>query len=233
MLFYKHLKNVQFSRILVALFVICVLAACQSYTQRAGRDTEMQIANPPLLTKVERPRDLLHINSLLVAPYEYDDRARDMHGLAADSYRQLTEIANDEVGVPVFGLKDLSAITRVARGPERTKALLNAARKFGADGILLVNMLEYVERDGSQVGANESAQVDFSMEVLQVSGEHRVWESSYHFRDQALSENLFRIKERFGNKQNPGWKSAKELLVEGLRQGCKDFAQKRSEQFVK
>lgn len=69
------------------------------------------------------------------------------------------------------------------------------------------------------------------MQMLSVSTEEPIWEATYHFKDQALSDNLLRIEDRFKDGKAPQWRTAEDILRDGIREASRDFSRRRSAQF--
>ena len=69
------------------------------------------------------------------------------------------------------------------------------------------------------------------MQIVNAESNAVVWQSTYHFQDQALSDNLFKIKERLAESK-PKFRSAEDILAEGYSSALKDFSQKRLAGFI-
>lgn len=216
----NKLKRVAFS------FMACLaVTAC---AQRVGPAASPTLVTPSLLSHSERPRDLLTINSLAVLPPHFDPRARSAESLAPSFYDDLERAAQEHVELALAPSQEVRAAVSRASGRSNALAL---GKELGADAVLRTEILRYVTREGSAVGATQGAAVDFAMTMVRVSDGKEVWRASYHFEDQPLSENLFKIRQRFGGSEGAGWRSAQALLQDGFRQAFREFSDKRFAEF--
>ena len=221
----KELKRILFLSVLVALGL-----ACQ---KTSGPAAPNLFVTPNLLAESEAPRDLLRINSLAILPPQIDPRVQYAEGWPASVFSELNHAAREQLDLSLVPPSDVSAKLKAsgAHEPMAPADLMKIGKSVGADGVLSTTVLRYVDRVGSAVGATTPAGVDFSMSLARVSDGKEVWTASYHFQDAALTENLFKVKERMNNGQGPGWRSANDLLTSGFRSALGDFSSKRMAQF--
>ena len=85
---------------------------------------------------------------------------------------------------------------------------------------------------GSALGSSSGATVNFQMSLYRTADAKQVWEASYYFRDQALSENLLKIGDRFEKGQGAGWRTALRVISDGFRAALRDFSAKRQAGFI-
>lgn len=188
-----------------------------------GRSAE----NRRLQSHSTHPKDLLGINSLVILPVEYNARTRDLgsDGIGIDS--QLETAAQRELDLKVFNKTTFGKVLPPSLPRNEAVAW---AKRVGADAILVTRLQNFIERSGSALGG-EPGTVHFEMTLMRVSDLQDVWTADYHFRDEALSDNIFRLGEKFDRNSGPGWKKAHDVLEEGFSTALKDLANKRLSQF--
>lgn len=216
------------------LFFISLLACCSACQNTSGPAAEHALVTPSLLAQSQMPRDLLKINSLAILPPEIDERVTYPEGWPATVFEELDRAAHEQLDLQLIPSKDVrNAMSAQAPGDTMpSDRLQKLGKQVGADGVLRTRVLKYVQREGSAVGADVPAGVDFTMALSRVSDGKQVWEASYHFQDAALSENLFKVKDRLRNGMGPGWRTADDLLASGFRSAFGDFSAKRQAQFA-
>jgi hypothetical protein len=176
-----------------------------------------------LQPQVKVPRDLLTVNSLIVLPIEFNEKTRSLETEASSMDAALQEAARRELDLKILEQRP----DRVVHG--RIEAIA-AAREAGADGVLVTRLENFIERSGSAVGG-EPGTVSFRMGVLRTTDQREVWSTTYHFRDEALAFNLFKVTDRLG-RDGAGFRRAGDVLIEGFASALKDFSTRRREQFV-
>jgi hypothetical protein len=172
----------------------------------------------PRLQSEKKVGDLVHVNSVLIAPIKIED-----HSLAgeraSDVSRAIVQAVTEELTMEVVdGTKNSNA-----RAAAKSPAL-------AADAILQITLHRYTERQGSRIGASQPAEVyaDF---ILQSSRtELELWRASFRVKDEALSDNLLRIKDKIKDKGT--FRTARDLLLSGVRDACRNLGEKRLEQFT-
>ena len=199
------------------------IVGCQGYSVTGGPGKN---ASPSLKSESNRTKDLLTINSLFVAPVEVLVEIRSNPEVNFDFSSQLRDAVREEIDLRVFYA---GAVDSTGSG---TTVPFDEAKRVKADGILLTKVTNFVPREGSAVGSERPAQVDFSMQVLRVSDGRSLWQSSYHFKDQSLSENLFKIKDRLSKGATPQFRSAEDLIRSGYRSALNNFSKQRLAQFA-
>jgi len=97
----------------------------------------------------------------------------------------------------------------------------NVGKCAGADFVVVPMVIDWRERDGSEMGATRAASVNLSLTLLDVRTGGVV--KHYHFDEtqQSLSTNILDAK-KFVSR-NGRWLSAMELAQEGLRQGLTEL----------
>jgi hypothetical protein len=226
---------------------------------QATNSSQVFGSSPALVVSVNEKREIVKVNSVLVAPVTFDAGARTLSGdwqrLSAalfDSMRQeldlqltsWTEVSAKGTGAANDGRKPASTarvgtLTSEIVGSELPRAtLLAAAKKQGAGAVLFTTLHEYRERRGSAVGASELARTYFTVSLVSVTSEKPIWEASYRFKDQAASENLLALKDRLfkSNEGIPtsggvGFRDGEELLLSGFRASARELASARMRSF--
>lgn len=196
-------------------------AGCSGYTPTGGPG---KLSNPSLMAAASGGHGLLKVNSIAVAPVEF---SQDLTGVS------LKEIgANESLMTAMMDELDLAVYSdqQVASLLGKNGGKIGAAKALGADAVLLTEISEFSERVGSRIGSDAPARVAFNMSIVRAKDGAELWKASYSFKDEALTDNLFHIKKR-GETGKVGFKSARDLLMNGFRLASKDFAKTRNEQF--
>lgn len=212
------------SLVLVPLFVAC--------GDRSPLQLPTEGERVPLRSQAEKPQDLLHVNSVLVIPPRYSQRARDRMSRDEAIYRELGASAVAEFGMEVkSGGEVFKAARKLGMNIPDPEAL-SLGTRFGTDAVLVTTVNQFIERVGSNIGVTQPATMDFSMSMLRVSDGKEVWKASYHFSDEAISDDLVAAGGKMQTKGGPGWGTADRALRSGFRLACRDFNDKRTAQFV-
>lgn len=191
----------------------------------------------PLAVTVENPRALAGINSLALFPPVFSPAARDVK-IDKNSVAELVEsVAVQELDLKVLGNEwfarsGLQSDSLSASSGALTDLQKRSVGKAGADGVLLTELLEYVDRVGSSVGG-EPAAVAFRLSVVSVAEGKLVWQGTYSLRQEALTDNLLKIGDRLGKDgTGAGWSSGNTMLQNGLIEALRDFRSRREQQFL-
>ena len=195
----------------------------------------------PLRTTVNAPAELRTVNVLLVHTIEIDRAINPEY--APFLQRTVRDMAHRELSMALLFDEDVADSrkgTSESHGLKSTvdeahRTLLpptidRGARARGVDAALITRITRFVARDGSRVGADQPARVDFSLELVRLSDNARLWEGSYHYRDEPLSENLLNAPERL--RSGGGFRRAEDLFEEGMRAALRDLASRREGQFA-
>ncbi len=208
------------------------IAFCLGFLGGCGQGSQPSlspaITTPALIAESETPRELLGINSILIAAPIFDPRARSASGGQNRILAQLEQAAREQMDVQLIDAESARVAASKATSDDSARAV---ARQFGGDAVLRTTILRYTERQGSAVGATQPAGVDFSMRLLRSSDGKTVWTASYHFQDEFLSQNLFKARQRFSSEAGVGWRSAQDLLADGFRSALSQLSSRRIEQF--
>ena len=99
------------------------------------------------------------------------------------------------------------------------------------DAVLKTTILNWQERIGSGVGATQGAVVSFVMKLIKTSDNRELWNATFHFRDQALTEDLLQVGKHLG-KGNTRWHVAGDLYKKGLALAFQDLSMRREKVFT-
>jgi hypothetical protein len=204
------------------LFLGLLQMGCES-------NTPTNAISPNLQSKSDNKKNLIAINSILVAPVQFDSSVAANVPSTIDVNAMLSKALQQELQIKV-----VHSIPQPLKNSGNNKLHSQYAvdaRKMNLDGVLLTKLTSFNMREGSAVGSALPARVDLAMEIVNSESNSVVWQSTYHFQDQALSDNLFKIKERLADNQ-PKFRSAEEILAEGYSSALKDFSQKRLSGFI-
>jgi hypothetical protein len=128
---------------------------------------------------------------------------------------------------------ELRKLTNSATGgageAAHARLALAAAIKAKADGVLLLIIDKYVERQGSRAGATAGAEVALRFVLVSTDQRATVWRANYFFHDIALSENLLRLGERLQrSRMLKGWLSADEIALAGIQSAAMELERARA-----
>lgn len=184
------------------------------------------------MSHVEDSSDLLRVNSLVVLPIISADQVERDNTDTKSFYGDLRNTIREATGIQVRA--DDRVIGEAARAGRfiSNRDAADLGRRLSADAVLITRLTNYVERSGSQIGTDRLARVDFSMMVVRTSDAKQVWEASYHFQDQTLSENLFQVQNKLEQgKGGAGFRTARDLFLDGIRAAGQDLADRRLSRF--
>jgi hypothetical protein len=88
------------------------------------------------------------------------------------------------------------------------------ARKREAEYVFVGVLENYIERKGNTRGINNPASVSFSLYLVRASTGSVVFEGTFDETQQALSENIFKVRSFF--QRGARWLTAEELAREGI-----------------
>ncbi len=229
-----------------AVFLAIVLVGCAGRKNGGVSDsgaTGRTLSNSAgLQAKIPLKREIVGINTVLVLPPRPDNDMRQNQSLSsaftdgtyyrelADAFRaqnELEVVAGAEV--PETIRKDFP---RNQGGPLSVAEIAGLGKKFAVDAVLSTTVHRFTERSGSAVGANVGAEVDFAMELRSVADGNLVWSASYHYSDQAISENLLKVVETLKTRKGKGWVTARQALSYGFASASKELALARQQAFL-
>ena len=99
--------------------------------------------------------------------------------------------------------------------------LLNLGNSLNADYMMAGSVWRYSERVGTSFSVEKPASVAFAVYLVDMKTKKVIWQGSYDETQQALTENLFNVKDFF--KQGAQWLTADELARFGMEKIFKDF----------
>jgi len=209
---------------------------CHGYSLTGGPG---RTVTPRLVTGVSRNADFLHLNSIMLMPMEFDETARGRLAEQGVFTDELESALRRELAIKIVPAREVFPELRESERQNSLSPLhvskeeaLKRAAERGLDAVMAAHVHVYVERDGSRMGANQPAQVNFSVNLYRVRDGKEIWRANYNFKDQALAENLFRLQDRMPDGQKLGWRSAADLLRHGFEIAAQDLAKRRLAQFV-
>ncbi len=231
-----------------------------------GGSHDLSVAAPSSRSKKDSPglrsnltsrAALVRVSSIMVSRPTYGSGAREALAQRDGIARSLMEALTQELDLDVKSVEDAPDSLSGKAGAEKLNStsldnslglgatgpapslptLLSNARNANLDSVLVTTISDYQVRDGSRAGASSLAVVVFSMELVGVDGTP-IWNANFSFRDQALSENLFKLGQGLfqSNEGVPvsrgvGFKSEKELILAGFREAARALASERNALF--
>ena len=94
-------------------------------------------------------------------------------------------------------------------------------KKHGAQLLLVPQVLDWHEREGSEAGVTSSAHVRVEFFLLNIDNESLGPRSVFEEKQVGLTENLLTVGEFF--KRKGQWVSARQLSVDGMRKAVKEL----------
>ncbi|MEZ4753441.1 MAG: hypothetical protein R3A13_03915 [Bdellovibrionota bacterium] len=217
----------------VSLTALSVLSCSGTNTGSYANKKSASLANSPFRSSTLRDKDLLKINSLVVLPIDTSSRDVLSPVGAENIYHDLHQSLSKELELKIIAGDDVSNKVPIRTRQLNSSDAIKLAAEFGADAALVTSFNSYQERSGSRAGTEQPAKVDFSMSIYRTSDGREVWQASYHFSDDAWTDNLFQIAQKVKTRQGRGFLTAGELVQDGFDQAAKDFNQRRRQQFSK
>jgi hypothetical protein len=99
--------------------------------------------------------------------------------------------------------------------------LLKLGEMLNADYMMAGNVWRYTDRVGTSFSVEKPASVAFAVYLVDVKTGKLIWKDSYDKTQQALTENLFNVKDFF--KQGAKWLTAEELARFGMNKMFENF----------
>lgn len=203
------------------LVIVFGLMGCAS-GGKSPRQDRLRLVEPRLQVQFSDSERLLRTNLIAVAPVRYNPRLTDVRGLEARIQEMLTAQVKKNLRVETVFIKPDQMI---AQGDIR-----QAAESIGANGLLVVDLREYREREGSEIGASRGAEVGFYLALSAVVSGEPVWRANYFFQDKALTDNLLEAPKRL-KKGEARWVSALSALERGFSEALSKLEAERVSQF--
>ena len=94
-------------------------------------------------------------------------------------------------------------------------------KKQGAQLLLIPQVLDWHQREGSKAGVTESAHVRVEFFLLKVDDGSLMNRSIFEEKQVGLTENLLTVGSFF--KRRGTWVTAEDLTVDGMRKAVKDL----------
>lgn len=165
-----------------------------------------------LQAEVKNDKALASVHLVSLAPIQFSEDAIGEVGKRKELEDELYQALRTEMGLEVQRDED-----RSEKNPDAT---------------LHLTITQLEERVGSRVGVSQAARVDFLMRLLKTSTGEELWKATYHFQDQAITDNLLRLNRTLEGGGGPGWKSSREILQTAFRAAGRDISQRRLALFV-
>lgn len=202
--------------------LLCLPVACSEQSSVVVLSEQPSDA---LRTEAKKPKDLLLINSIFIAPPAIAKDARVSPEVEKALYGTLKGAAAEELS--------LETKFHDSKAPAKGTSPLYLAKASGTDAALVTTLRRYIEREGSSIGASKNAEVSFDMQLVRLTDQKIVWQASYSFVDTAASDDLVTFTKNVQSKGGSGgWTTASHLVERGVKEGFRDFSKKRNAQFL-
>lgn len=211
-------------KIYIIISIALILCCCSGYTITGGPASDAK--NIPNLVAISNDKRLVSINSLLILPVDYASGVEQQVPSSVNTNAMLSGALQDELQIKlVHAVKSDFTIRPL-------NEYVADARNMHLDGILYTKINNFNVRQGSRLGSEDPARVDLTMQIISAGDNKLVWQSNYHFKDQAISDNLFKLDERL-RENKAQFLSADEILARAFKSSIMDFSQKRLGGFVR
>ena len=138
------------------------------------------------------------------------------------SQRTLTQLLQQKMDIlETFRILPLEKVEDVFSKRERgqfelrpLRSAIQLGKELDADFIIVGYLFRFEERIGSRIGVDRPASVGFDVHLLRVKDGKRVWDGKFNETQQALSENL--LKMRSFVRRKASWLTAEELSSVGM-----------------
>jgi PBP1b-binding outer membrane lipoprotein LpoB len=181
-------------------------------------------------------RRMLSVNSVLVLPMLIDERVRrSLPQSEAIAYLQQIVDAEATAQLPVSVLISSQATFPAGELEDifaSPAAVAEIGRLNGIDSVLITRLHNIRQRIGSSLAATTSAKVDFSMTLIETQSGKKIWQTSFHFEDQALSENLLRLNDPLLARKGARWLGLEEIWQYGVEKTLRNLAVTRERAFA-
>jgi hypothetical protein len=138
------------------------------------------------------------------------------------SQRTLTQLLQQKMDIlETFRVLPLEKVEDVFSKRERgqfelrpLRSAIQLGKELDVDFIIVGYLFRFEERIGSRIGVDRPASVGFDVHLLRVKDGKRVWDGKFDETQQALSENL--LKMRSFVRRKASWLTAEELSSVGM-----------------
>jgi hypothetical protein len=204
---------------IVSLILLFAIGACSGYSITGGPGRTVA---PSLQSTTLSQDEISTVKQVYLMPSQLQSGVGQAAGLQLRFDAHIRSAWEGECGFTAVVAPENKAQPALAASADLQAALAEARRR-NADAVLETTVQEYTERICSAVGGEQPAAVAFRMRVYRALSGREIWNASYVFRDQAWSENVFRMLRPFEGGRKLGWLSAQDILQEGARRACLDF----------
>ncbi|RMG43198.1 MAG: hypothetical protein D6719_04305 [Candidatus Dadabacteria bacterium] len=222
------------SNIRVAVISFLIILALSSGCELLSPAVRSDFADHQSALRVRTGKsiDLARINSLAVYPAIINREIGGSPVLQSEIDSLLNRYVQSELDVEVHPVKNNFKSKRLVTDLEISEHAVAYAESLNADSVLIINLNRYREKSGSRLAADRGAIVSFNLRILSVPEAKVLWDSSFFEEQKPLSEDLGRASA--GNRSGgvvTEWKSARELLEQGLKETLSALAKARLEAF--
>ncbi len=209
---------------LAALLCLCLAAlAC---TRKPTSTADMPRLLSPAASVAVLPFSQPDSNAGLLMGQLPDPQGRIDGSHLADLDNRLQEALRERKSSRRYDFLPSSALPKIPAGhsahqPQALPALAAVAASHGAEYLLVPQVINWHEREGSRMGVTRPAHV--KVEFYLISAKHGgvANRSVYEVEQTGLADNLLTVGDFFRRKG--GWVTATELAGEGIRKAIKDF----------
>ena len=198
-------------RALAIVLALAALAGCAQTRRLLGNEPEFDFT----------------VHKVAVLPIARDPRGGERlppdveRIVTAQIYGALAESPHWRI-VPDLTVADaLAGISPVLTLEDRARELAEAVE---ADGVIFGTISRFVERDGSDYGADRPASVAFELKAFATKKGEVIWEGEFDETQEALSENLLNAWQFW--KGGPRWFTAAEFIGLGVDRLIEDLEER-------
>jgi len=226
---------------IIAYSALFLLSLFGSGCDRSGVDRARPFSSSPSLgVELKDSSSLRAINSVLIGPVMVSGQLRSEAHNFDYLYREVISVARGELDLEVIALSATSAAGSGLQGQSTAvyslaskAAVMEQANEQGSDGVILFRLNIFQEREGSRLGAQSGAHVQFVATLKETQSGREVWVANYSYRDQAVTDNLLALRNKMESSpgQGAGWREAREIFRAGIEQAFKNLNSARQREF--
>jgi len=94
--------------------------------------------------------------------------------------------------------------------------IVGASETTGCDGVMVVSVYKFLQREGSSLAAAEPASTAFDIRIYDAKSKHVLWAADFSETQEPLLSNIFSFSK--AHSRGFKWITVEELMEQGLRE---------------